>query len=1100
MRKKVQFFGRQSLKLCTIGLVVAIGLSLVSCPMNGGGSDRPPDQPGPGGPGADLTGTLAITGTPTYGPSGAILSADTRGLNPSSGNFTFRWSRVTATGEVTIHYGGTYTVTLADVGHVITLTAILAGRGQRTAQTATVELVGTPLALTFVSTAEGYVVSGFHQGASGRVIIPCTHNGRPVVGIADGAFLNNSNIAGVVIPPSVISIGSSAFENTNLTNITLAGTSRLESIGDYAFRGSTSIGSVTIPAGVTEVGRGAFDGWQGNQTIFIHPDADDSGWDTDWDSNSDAEIEDEDITVPPPPPPPPPGALTLSGQVWTINDDNWPQVWQHFNDPNPRFVSSWFGGSGTIVGGQLHFSIDPPHEDMLEPITSIFDYFDMFGGGLASTAQDDGGYSGARRSATRSQGPQASGNCCRPAPARGGRGNRASPLNNGDSHWAPWNNIRFSNTNAGFILLFELNTNDGHGRQGWLSRWHETETSTSWTWSHVAYVYVDRDVTITGTGISYTHTWECSCGYWDNWGWVYDCGCGNCDCGGTERITTSNLNITLRAGWNPLLVTVTESFTGGIWNLNIGVSVNDPADLRWELWEEPEPCRCTANECGNRNCNSCQCEHISSGATAITVTGVPDWYWHTSVQMLLFNSAGTQVARGWTSAHSSRPWFTFVLEDNSWNWFSPAGAYTASFVVDGRHYHSIAPKALTQGNNPRALSAYFEHRAPPLTGTVWINGTVQMGNELWITTSGFPSGATWDRNHQWQRETNNVFVNIPGATSTNYFVQEADIGHRLRVSVSHPNFSGSVESSPTGEVPPPPALTGTVTIGGTVQAGNSIWTNETGFNDGNWWGRSRQWQRGNDTGGFVNIPGATNDSYTLQIDDIGHYIRVVITSSGFLGQLTATTSVPVPPLPYLTGTVSVSGLPRTENTLTRTVSGSNAGTWITQWERAYGTAGGFEPIENATGASYVLGIDDVGYRIRAVVTSTFFAGYIASAPTAVVTARELTIDFDVPIDYIQGPTISLADGPGAFPTITVANPGRFTSITWRMQGTGIGSPSVAVPWSAISGSHDETVALNTAVHGNRRGTHTITVEAVTGAVGGAGSITHSRAITFYVEL
>ena len=140
--------------------------------------------------------------------------------------------------------------------------------------------------LTNGSYGLSYELSETHAMCSGIGI--CTESdieiaskvrGLPVYGIKDGAFAYCKSIKSVTIPDSVVTIGESAFECTNLTSVnigngvlsigTLAffGCGMLESvtignfvttIGEKAFGSCSSLLSITIPAGVKTIGQNAF--------------------------------------------------------------------------------------------------------------------------------------------------------------------------------------------------------------------------------------------------------------------------------------------------------------------------------------------------------------------------------------------------------------------------------------------------------------------------------------------------------------------------------------------------------------------------------------------------------------------------------------------------------------------------------------------------------------------------------------------------------------------------------------------------------------------------------------------------------------------------
>ncbi len=92
-----------------------------------------------------------------------------------------------------------------------------------------------------------------------EVRIPESYEGKPVVGIGDGAFLGKTKISNVIIPESVTYIGASAFSGcTGLTEFTVPET--ITSLGDGAFSGCTGLESVTLSGSITEVGSGVFEG------------------------------------------------------------------------------------------------------------------------------------------------------------------------------------------------------------------------------------------------------------------------------------------------------------------------------------------------------------------------------------------------------------------------------------------------------------------------------------------------------------------------------------------------------------------------------------------------------------------------------------------------------------------------------------------------------------------------------------------------------------------------------------------------------------------------------------------------------------------------
>lgn len=122
------------------------------------------------------------------------------------------------------------------------------------------------------SCKEGYFYSSIGGGVSivgikedtisekGELEIPSELGGRPVTGIAEGAFAGNEDLTCVVIPDSVTSIGESAFY------------------------GCSDLVSAYIPASVERIGSYAFDECS-NLSIYVDEDCDISDWDVNWNSS-----------------------------------------------------------------------------------------------------------------------------------------------------------------------------------------------------------------------------------------------------------------------------------------------------------------------------------------------------------------------------------------------------------------------------------------------------------------------------------------------------------------------------------------------------------------------------------------------------------------------------------------------------------------------------------------------------------------------------------------------------------------------------------------------------------------------------------------------
>ena len=132
------------------------------------------------------------------------------------------------------------------------------------------------------------------------------------------------------------------------------------------------------------------------------------------------------------------------------------------------------------------------------------------------------------------------------------------------------------------------------------------------------------------------------------------------------------------------------------------------------------------------------------------------------------------------------------------------------------------------------------------------------------------------------------FVNIPGATGSNYTLVTADLTAQIRVVVTATNTAGSASANAAGvgpvtAAPDPPSNSAPPVISGSTVVGQTLTTTT-----GTWVGAlslAAQWKKDG-----VNISGATTVNYTLVTGDIGGIITVTVTATNTGGSTSATST------------------------------------------------------------------------------------------------------------------------------------------------------------------------------------------------------------------
>jgi hypothetical protein len=212
---------------------------------------------------------------------------------------------------------------------------------------------------------------------------------------------------------------------------------------------------------------------------------------------------------------------------------------------------------------------------------------------------------------------------------------------------------------------------------------------------------------------------------------------------------------------------------------------------------------------------------------------------------------------------------------------------------------TITVTVTRSGNSGHVISeptaAVTDPSLPALTGTVSISGTAAVGQTLTADITALEGTGTIS--YQWKRESVMGVSAVIGTNQNTYVVVAADVGETITVTVTRTGNSGSVTSDPTAAVPDPslPALTGTVSISGIAEAGQTLTAVTTSL-DGTGV-ISYQWKRGEDTD-----IGTNSSTYAVVADDVGSTITVTVTRAGYNGSKTSDPTAVVLATP---GTVNI---------------------------------------------------------------------------------------------------------------------------------------------------------------------------------------------------
>jgi hypothetical protein len=224
-----------------------------------------------------------------------------------------------------------------------------------------------------------------------------------------------------------------------------------------------------------------------------------------------------------------------------------------------------------------------------------------------------------------------------------------------------------------------------------------------------------------------------------------------------------------------------------------------------------------------------------------------------------------------------------------------SGAVSSTYVLkaaDKGKYIKLRVNRVGYGGTVTSEATEAVAVAPTLTGTVSINGTARVLQTLTAETVMLEGDGVIS--YQWLRGSSaaNVTMEIADATSDAYTLTASDQGKYIKLRVSRAGYSGTVESTVTVAVMEALALTGTVSIRGTVQLGY-ILTADTSMLNGSGY-ISYQWLRG-DTAATVTtaLTGATSETYALTASAQGKYIKLRVSRTGNSGTVESTATAAV---------------------------------------------------------------------------------------------------------------------------------------------------------------------------------------------------------------
>ncbi|MCP5077458.1 MAG: outer membrane beta-barrel protein [Psychromonas sp.] len=357
-----------------------------------------------------------------------------------------------------------------------------------------------------------------------------------------------------------------------------------------------------------------------------------------------------------------------------------------------------------------------------------------------------------------------------------------------------------------------------------------------------------------------------------------------------------------------------------------------------------------------------------------------------------------------------------IVNQPSWASFDTAtGALTGS--PTNAHVGTTSAIVITvkdSGNETDSLTAFnlqVTNINDAVTGSVTISGTVAQDSELTAINTLADNDGLGNFTYQWKA--NNVNV---GTDATTYTPTDSDVGKTITVTISYTDLQGTAESKASSATAAVTnvndAVTGTVTISGTVAEDSVLTANNTLADNDGLGDFTYQWKANNE-----NV-GTDATTYTPTDSDVGKTITVTISYTDLRGTAESKTSAVTVAVTNIndavTGSVAISGTVAKESVLTATNNLADVdgiGELSYQWY-----ANGVE-INDATTDTYTLTADEINKVITVKVSYTDQNGTLESKVSAATVAVVNTNDAPI-ISGTPSTSVEVLSSYSFIPTLT----------------------------------------------------------------------------------